>query len=535
MKYKFLNCTIILFICFASLAQVYATVSLSNLLNSAISKDIDSVLIYFLLIFVLWILYSIFELIHSRLQSKCISKMNNDLRAKITESISAMTYEDFDKNEIGAYVSWYTNDMIEFENSGLKSIYSIIYRSLNLIFVLLAVTEMHYIITLTMIVSAAVLMISPKLFNRKIEYLSINQSTCQENFTKNIKDALSGFTTLKLYNSLNILEDKTYNYSSTLEDNKLKLSYLKNNINFIIGVLNVACQLSCSFVATYLVSIGSIQAGTILAVGSLSGNCFNSIKFMLNDIVTLASGKKIFEKLTYKDSYSNEDKDSQIELKEFNKSIEVVDLTYSYGERNIFNNLNLSFEFGKKYAIIGKSGCGKSTLLKILTGSISDYDGEVKIDDINMKDFSLESIYNNFAYIDQNVYLFNSSILNNITVFKKRCTENLHNALENSALAEFIDEEKLNQVVGEQGKKLSGGQRQRISIARALINKKKVIIMDEGTSSLDKENSYAIEKKLLNNPDITLIIVTHNLNENLVNQFDHIYNLNELNNELNNT
>lgn len=280
--------------------------------------------------------------------------------------------------------------------------------------------------------------------------------------------------------------------------------------------------------AAYLVSIGTIQAGAILAVGNLIGNCFNSISMMLHDIVTLDAGKKVFEKLISKEKYIKNNNSNKIQLKHFNHDIIVENSSYNYNDTFVLKNLNLSFEYGKKYAIIGPSGCRKSTLLKILMGHIT---GNVLIDETSISSYDLKSINIHFAYIDQNVYLFNTSVLDNITIFNPNFDqENLFKTLEESSLKEFIDANKLAQNVGEDGKKLSGGQKQRISIARALLNKKKVIIMDEGTSASDKSNSSIVEEKLISNPYITLILVSHNLNEQLIDKFDCIYDLGKLNN-----
>ncbi|MDK2562275.1 ABC transporter ATP-binding protein [Romboutsia sedimentorum] len=529
LKYKWLNLFILIFICLTSLAQVLAALSLSSLLNTALSKNLNLLFKSFILVFIMWMLYAAFEIIYGNLQAKCISKMNTDLRNQVTQSIGCMSYEDFNKKDTGNYVSWYTNDINEIENTAFKPVYSIIFKVVNLVFVVTAVTNIHYLITITMIVAAAILITAPKLFTKKISNLSFEQSLNQEVFTKDIKDILSGFSTLKVYNSLDIFNSKANKLSFSLESCRVRLIYLKNNVSFIIGVLNVICQLSCYFIAIYLVTIGKIEIGSILAVSNLSGNCFNSIKSMTSDLVTFSGGKKVFEKLDSLKKYSQEKPLDLLTLDSFEKDITIENLSYNYGDKQVLNNLNMVFEKGKKYALVGPSGCGKSTLLKILIGHINDFSGNVFIGDHAIRDYDLKSIYNNFAYIDQNVYLFNSSVIDNISVYKDDYSRvDLEKALMGSALDDFIDSEKLEYNVGEAGKNLSGGQRQRISIARALLNKKSVILMDEGTSALDKKNSYIIEEKLLKNPDITLVVVSHNINENLIELFDDIYDLENL-------
>lgn len=528
-KHIKINIFIILFILIANICQTLAVLSLSNLLNSVINGDFKSLFQLFFIIFGLWIIYYICEFIYKTLEIKCIEKMNNDLRLDITESIISMNLKEFNSREIGNYISWYTNDIIEIENSVFKSIYSIIYKVSSLVLVLYALFKINYILALTLIISSVILMISPKIFSQKVSNLSIEQSQQQEKFTKNSKDILCGFEVMKIYNSLNLFNEKIEELSSNLESNRYKLYLTKNKSNFFIGIINITAQLSCIFIAAFLAYIGKVEYGVMLATGGLSRACFNSLCMMSTDIVSLIGGTKVLKKLnsiTIREDF----KANLINFDEFKCELQVKNLSYSYDKLKVLDNINLVFEKGKKYAVIGPSGCGKSTFLKILIGHIYDFEGNIFIDGNDIKDYDIKSIYNNFAYIDQNVYLFNTSVENNISVFKDKYGKNeIKKALDASALSEFFTEENLSYTVGENGKNLSGGQKQRVAIARALLNKKKIIIMDEGTSALDKKNSCIVEEQLLKNPDITLILVSHNLNEELIHLFDKIYNFDEIN------
>ena len=153
-----------------------------------------------------------------------------------------------------------------------------------------------------------------------------------------------------------------------------------------------------------------------------------------------------------------------------------------------------------------------------------NYSGKITIDNVDALSYSAEQIQSMFSYIDQNVFLFDTTIRENITLGDNFSDEQINEAIRESALIDDIMQMPLglDTEVGEEGKKLSGGQKQRVAIARALIHNKSILLVDEGTSALDKYNADIVEKSLLKNPNITLIMVSHHLSEERKRQFDKV-------------
>lgn len=195
--------------------------------------------------------------------------------------------------------------------------------------------------------------------------------------------------------------------------------------------------------------------------------------------------------------------------------------------RRFLKNISFVFEKGKKYALIGPSGCGKSTFLKILLGWLPDYTGNIYFDDTDIRIVAPEQIQQQIGYVDQNVFLFNTTIRENITLGGRFTEEQIKKAVKDSALEYDISSmpNGMDTIVGENGNKISGGQKQRIAIARALIYNRSILLIDEGTSALDEKNAERIEKCLLENPRLTLILVSHHLTEARKRQFDEVYKL----------
>lgn len=176
---------------------------------------------------------------------------------------------------------------------------------------------------------------------------------------------------------------------------------------------------------------------------------------------------------------------------------------------------------------MGQSGCGKSTLIKLLTGYFRDFQGQIEIDGHSLKEMPQEEINRRIAVIHQNVFLFDTDIRDNICLGRQYSDEEIHKALMESGMEDFLAgmEGGIDSKVGENGQLLSGGQRQRIAVARALIRRTPVLILDEGTSAIDRETAFEIEKRLLERRELTVITITHHMDERLEGEYDGILRL----------
>ncbi|WMM25131.1 ATP-binding cassette domain-containing protein [Tissierella sp. MB52-C2] len=308
---------------------------------------------------------------------------------------------------------------------------------------------------------------------------------------------------------------------------RYKLSKTIGGATSSLIVLNVLSQMISTIISGILVTKQIISPGAILAIGNLSGLFFTGVLSGMSQKIGLSTIKPIFEKF---EALKKTESLSLPELDEISRNIELEDIGYSYNEKQILQDLNMDFQIGRKYAIVGDSGSGKTTILRILMGQLKDYEGKIYIDGKNMREFDINSIRNQIAYIGQNIYMFNDTIEYNITLDRNFKIEEMEEVIEKSALTDFIYnlKEGVKTKLDEGGRNISGGQRQRIAIARALLNGKKILFIDEGTSALDKSNAFEIESKLLDNPELTIIMISHNLDNRLLDKFHTIYRLEDL-------
>jgi len=209
------------------------------------------------------------------------------------------------------------------------------------------------------------------------------------------------------------------------------------------------------------------------------------------------------------------DKPNAEELKIKNGEIELKNIDFKYGKRTIFEDFNLKIPQNNKVALVGHSGCGKTTLIKLLYRLYDVNKGEILIDGKNINNVKQHSLREGMSIVPQECLLFDDTIYNNIRFSNPKASkEEILNAIKFAQLDKIIQEfpNKENTIVGERGVKLSGGEKQRVSIARAILANKKVLVLDEATSSLDSETEYEIQKDLENlMKGRTSIIIAHRL------------------------
>ena len=188
----------------------------------------------------------------------------------------------------------------------------------------------------------------------------------------------------------------------------------------------------------------------------------------------------------------------------------------------MLHNVSARFEAGKAYAIVGGSGSGKSTLLNLLTAANTEYSGSITLDGIQIRDIAPESLYDIISVIQQNVFVFNASIKDNVSMFRSFDNAELDDAIRRAHLGELIAERGENYLCGENGSALSGGEKQRVSIARSLLKKSSVLLADEATAALDAETAHQVACDILDLDGVTRIVVTHALEEAQLRRYDGI-------------
>lgn len=504
-KNFFLNISMLILILLGAFFKVMAAYKTGEAFNYILSYNFK--LFYKLMSIsgLYFLLYLLVVYIKIQYQNYITQIMLIDIKLDIINSIEKSDYEKFNENESGTYISWLSNDMMIIEQKGFNNLYQITTMLSESLLSIFGLFFFHWsIIVFTLLLSVTTILL-PSIFNNTISKKSIDYSKSLEKFISQNTNVIQGFNTLLSFNRLCNIRKSVKETSDFIKKKSMNLRKIIA-LSAILGALcNLLSQFGVITLTGFLALNKIVSFGAILTVESLTSNIFNSVGNILNFKIEMDTVKPLFEK--FKNYEKNLNKKSKCILKEKVENIKLKDLGYSYKDKNIFSNLNYKFESGKKYAIIGESGSGKTTFLNILGFRLTDYVGDIYINDKNIKELDYSSLREQITYIEQNPYIFNGSIKDNITLYENFEDKKVLEVLNKVCLSQFN--------MNENATNLSGGQKQRIALARGLIRGNKIILLDEITSNQDLENTKQIEKILLDNKKLMVIFITHNFREDL--------------------
>ena len=457
-----------------------------------------------------------------------VKQINNDLY----QGIFKKSVVEFNQENTSQYISLFNNDVRVIEEQYLLSFYSLFSSLFELTLGLTYALLINVWIGLIMLGIGLLSIFLPKLITRNLSTVNAEAMAQQGHYNSFLKDCFTGFDIIKTTLSSGRFLHQHLLHSKVAEAKRRKMNFKNALAGNITMWIMVSSQLILTLTFGIFVLYGMIDLAMMLALIQLEVVIFYPIAGALNSVTNIKASKdiciKIADLIDTKEIVTNENKI------EFTDKISIHDLSFKYPaleheNRYALTQFKYTFEKNKKYAIVGSSGCGKSTLIKLLLMRYRDYQGSITMDGIDYQQLNENDINQIVAVIPQNIFIFNDTLRNNITLYQEASDEEIIECARRSGLTSVIEAlpNGLDSMIDENGNNFSGGEKQRIAIARAYLKKNKFIILDEATGSLDNKTAYLVEKAILEDPCLTCISITHRYNEENLQHYDEILVLNE--------
>ena len=505
------------------LTNIAFAYSIKGIIDSGMSKNKEALTQAVLVGAIVIFIYAGLNFISLRLKNKLVRQIMSRYKNKVFQSILDRDYRDFSKEKSGKFISVLTENMKKIEQDYLHQYFNISKNLSLMIFSLLAMFIGNWYLTLLVIIASIIPMMISGFIGQKSAYLQKSAMIADQKYLVKVKDILAGFLVIKSFNVKEVIRQDYRNESEKLDEiyfMKGKFDVLANIISQLSGMIVFLVSFGGGM---YLVFNGYTTIGSVTAIVQL----VNFVVMPLNEVgmgmSKFREGQATLDAFEVKDVIEHQTGKTK-EYFDDVISFSNVDFSYPNTEEKIFNNLSLKIKKGEKIAIVGMSGSGKSTLLNLLLRFYDVTSGYISIDNQDLQAISAESLYNLMTIVQQDVYIFDDTLKANITLSQSFTEDDIKKAVQQSGLESYILENELGlqALCGENGSNLSGGERQRLSIARALIRKTPILLLDEATSSLDNQVTTEIESSILDIQNLTALVVTHKLNENILKKYDRI-------------
>ncbi len=441
-----------------------------------------------------------------------------DLREKMFKKIIELPVPYYSEKRKGDVMARMLGDINEVQNSFFMILELIIKEPLTIVFSLIAMINISWKLTLFVFIFIPVSGFIISKIGKSLKGKSVKAQQENGYLISVVEETLSGLKVVKSYNAENF-------FSKTFNESINRLYKLSNSI----GKKNNMASPMSEFLGIVVISVLLFYGGNLVLVDkSLDGSLFIAYIGLAYNILTpakaiskasyqvkngLAAAERVFEVLEVENTIT--DKIDAIELNYFNTAIQLKNITFAYNDEPVLKNFSLTIPKGKTVALVGQSGSGKSTIANLLTRFYDVSDGEILIDNNNIKDVTMKSLRGLTGLVTQDSIMFNGTIKDNIRLGKLDATDDeIISALKIANAYEFVKDlpNGIETNIGDSGNKLSGGQKQRLSIARAVLKNPPIMILDEATSALDTESEKFVQVALENMmQNRTSVVIAHRL------------------------
>ncbi len=506
---------------FLTILTVNLTSASMIVIGMAISEFLDgdnsNLMFYVIIILILGVSGPIIRLINSVLREILAQRLERDVRKEFYANLLGKSQSFHDQQKIGEVMARTTDD-VRMLNFMVSPAFSLILESFTamvvpIIYVAiffptqLVIAPLIFVITFLFALRDYIHKIGPVTGIMRAEFGQMNAV---------LNETLTGIEVVKGNTQESAEMKKYFGKAKRYRDAFVKQGHIQAKyLPFLLLAISITFGLAHSI---YLYTQGVMNIGQIIAylglIGLLRFPTFISIFVFAIVRMAVTSSQRLLE---FMNEETNIDENLEGIEKVLDGEVKFENVSFSYGKGSlVLKNISFEIKPGQTVAIVGTTGSGKTTLTKLISRLYDVNEGKILIDNIDVRDYALDSLRSQISYIEQDVFLFSTTVFDNIAFGRVSSLEEIEIAAKQAQAHQFISEfpEGYNSEVGERGVQLSGGERQRIAIARAFLTNPRILILDDSTSAIDSATEDKIQRAIHNIlKDRTTIIITHRLSQ----------------------
>lgn len=437
--------------------------------------------------------------------------------------LTEKSISSFRDESTATYLSALTNDAASIEADDLAQQLSVITKLVTAAGALAMMLYYSPLLTAVAIGLTLLPLVASLLTGKQLQTLERRVSDRNRDFTAALTDCLNGFSVVKTFRAEREIFRLFSESNRALEQEKFRKNRVRRMVGMIGAGTGIVAQLGVFLIGAGMALNGyGLTAGTVILFVNLMNFLIEPVATLPGLLASRRAARGLIEKLAEALEKSDGAAGTR-QLAPLHECLRLEHVSFGYEEgKDVLHDVSVVFEAGKAYAVVGGSGCGKSTLLHLLSASCTGYCGTIHFDDTELREIAPESLYEQISVIQQNVFVFDASLRDNITMFRDFPHDAVDSAIERAHLNALVEERGEGYRCGEGGKGLSGGEKQRVSVARSLLKRSSVLLADEMTAALDAKTAHEVTSDLLALDGITRIVVTHGLEEALLRSYDGI-------------
>ena len=442
------------------------------------------------------------------------------LKTDMLKSLIKSDTEIIESKHSGKYISNLNFDVDQITRMLSEAYLSIFKDGLTLIGLLCVMFVQNWKLSLIALIMIPLASITAKILGKRMSKISTQAQEKSGDLNRYLIDLFKNHKVIKIFQRENFEENRSEKFVTNLKEKSAKIAAVYIRSTPVMEMLTGIMIAALIFYSGKLIISGELAINNFFSFLAAMMLAYQPVKTLTKVNIIISQGfsaaERILPIIDIKNEISLNENEDNLDISKGNIAFENVNFSYKSNLKNkVLQNINARFSGGKMTALVGHSGSGKSTLLNMIPRIYDPNDGKILLDNQDISKFNLASLRNQISIVDQNTTLFDDTVLNNIKYARPEASnEEVFEAAKQSMCDDFIDnlENKFETMIGENGVKLSGGEKQRLSIARAILKKSKIVLLDEATSSLDSDTEEKIQKALDQlTLDKTTIVIAHRL------------------------